>query len=100
MTAAASAAAVAQALSPRFERLESSLGKAKNTLVTEVAPLRGVKEEETKTSLVTNSLTKAVESNTTQLAALSCTVKQLSGQLINEAKCNHQQQELLEKIWK
>ena len=65
MTAAASAAAVAQTLSPRFERLESSLGKAKNTLATEVAPLGGVKEEVTKTSLATNSLTKAVESSTT-----------------------------------
>ena len=35
-----------------------------------------------------------------QIATLSRTVEQLSGQLINEAKHNWQQQELLKKIWK
>ena len=91
------ATAIAQTLTPKFEKLETNLGKAKNTLVTEVALLKGVKGEVARTSQATNNLTKAVKSNAAQLAALSCMVKQLSGQLINEAKRNRQQQELLER---
>ena len=60
----------------------------RNALVGELTPLKGMKEEVTKTSQATSSLSKAVESNASQLATLTRTVEQLSGQLIAEAKRN------------
>ena len=98
------AAEVTKSLSPMLKNVEDKvmdkIEKARNAFIAEVAPLKGVKEEVVKTSQVIFSLTKAVKSNASQLEALSRTVEQLSGQLINEAKRNHQQQELLENIWK
>ena len=80
---------ITMTLFPRFNgiegRIDDKVGKMRNTLMGELAPLKGVKEEATKTSQATFSLGKAVESNSTQLAALSRTVEQLSGQLISEA---------------
>ena len=96
--------AVTTSLSPSFnsieKKIEDKVGKMRNALVGELVPLKGIKEEVVKTSQTTFSLTKAVESNASQLATLTRTVEQLSGQLIAEAKRNRQQQELLEKIWK
>ena len=96
-TKAGVAAEVTKSLSPILKNVEDKvmdkMGKARNAFVAEVAPLKGVKEEVVKTSQATFSLTKAVESNASQLEALSRIVEQLSGQLINEVKCNRQQQE-------
>ena len=59
----AMAIATAQAIIPKFERLESNLGKARNVITVEVAePLRKVKEGAARTSQTADNLTKAVES--------------------------------------
>ena len=54
----------------------------------DLAPLKRIKEEVVKTSQATYSLTKAAESNASQLATLTRTVEQLLGQLIAETKRN------------
>ena len=66
------------------------MGKMRSALVGELEPLKGVKEEVAKTSQAASSLSKAVESNASQLATLTRTVEQLSDQLIAEAKRNRQ----------
>ena len=85
---------VTTSLSPSFhnieKKIEDKVGKMRNALVGELVPLKGIKEEVVKTSQATYSLTKAAESNAFQLATLTCTIKQLPGQLIAEAKHNRQ----------
>ena len=75
--------AVTTSLSPSFnsieKKIEGKVGKMRNALVGELVPLKGIKEEVVKTSQMTSSLTKAVESNASQLATLTRTVEQLSG---------------------
>lgn len=87
-------------IAPRLGQLEKELGKGVEKKVAQGLDLIwGLQRGMTGIPHTVDSLTKAADTNASQIATLSRTVEQLSSQLIGEAKRNRQQQELLEKIW-
>ena len=64
-----------------------------------LAPLRSLIEGSKRITTTIGSLVEVANPSATQILVLTRTVKQLSGQLISEAKRNREQQELLDKTW-